>query len=162
MRGLLVVSFIVVFLSGCIPRAERSVAASDLVFGAFPGTETVLRVKRHCSVQLPNGGPRFDLTVGDYIPVYADSRGVFYAVPVPESKRPTRAPEYPPLEWMGMGVYFPNEARPSSPPFFWRQSMDMEWGRISGKKEMPLPPECWQPYGAAMAIVHNGQEVPLR
>jgi len=162
MRALLVVSLIAAFLSACAPISERSVAATDLVFGAIPGTETVLRVKRQCSVELPDGGPRFVLPVGDYIPVYADSRGIFYAEPTPENAKCLNCPPGMRSPYRGWGVYFPIKARSSSPPFFWRQVANTEWGRVRGEKERVLPEQCWQPYGTAMAIVRNGEEVPLR
>jgi hypothetical protein len=162
-REVLAVSFIAACLSGCAPRSERSVAASDLVFGAVPGTETVLRVKTQCSAEPSNGGPRRVVPVGDYLPVYADSDGIFYAAPARENVRCTNCPPGVRLpRFEGWGVYFPINARSSSPPFFWHQVVSTEWGRVRGEKLWALPAQCWQPYGNAMAIVRKGEEVPLR
>ena len=135
-------------LSGCIPRSDRPIAASDLVFGRLPADETVLRVKVPCSTAQPGNdrGPVFDLPVGDYRPITADSDGIFYGgVPMG-----------------GWGIYFPLEVRPNSPPRFWTQVLNLEWGRVRSEKEWVLPERCWKPYGSTMVIVHKGAEIPLR
>ena len=128
------VLLVAAFSSGCVPRAERLVATSDLIFGTVPGTETVLRVKRQCSVDFANLGER-ELPVGDYIPIYADSNGIFYAVPTPKNVKCGNCPPgWTPSPWQGWGIYFPIDARSSSPPLIWRQSEASNGGASSGEK----------------------------
>jgi hypothetical protein len=110
---------------------------------------------------MPNLGRA--LPVGDYIPMYADSGGIFYAVPARKDAICINCPPGMPLSpTEGWGIYFPIDAQSNSPPHLWHQVLNLEWGRVRGEKLTALPEQCWQPYGAAMVIVRNGEEVPLR
>ena len=148
MRLFIVAFFVAAFFSACAPKSDRPLAPSDLVFGKYPAEETVLRLKVPCSTEEPGGRRRFDLPVGDYRPITADSGGVYYHAPAPV------------ISWIG--IYFPFEARASSFPFFWNQVTNLEWGRGGSEKEWILPERCWKPYGTTMAIVHKGVEIPSR
>jgi len=172
------VSFLVAAsLSACAPaRIDRDIEAGDLMFGRFPASETILRVKAPCLFTVSRASPptalnpsgsRSDDTewfipIGDYVSSSADSNGIFYSGPdeaiVPaEYLRPGRGG---PL--MALGIYFPFEVGPRSSPLQWVNAVSMEWGTSRRVKRGALPERCWQPYGTTMAIMHKGTEVPLR
>jgi hypothetical protein len=176
-RQCLVPFLIAASLSSCAPaRMDRGIVSSDLIFGRLPASETVLRVKAPCffalstdfppSLLSPGGARSYDidwfLPVGDFIPTSADSNGIFYTGPeeatVPaEYLRPGRgAPS------LALGIYFPFEAGANSPLLLWSDAVSVEWGTSRRVKGRALPERCWQPYGTAMAIVHNGMEAPSR
>jgi hypothetical protein len=127
-----------------------------MAFGTLPAVETTLRVKVACSVPSVEGWSHV-LPVGDYRPRSADSQGIFYEAP--SSVNYQRGDKILPLNG---GVHLPFEARPGSTLFLWVAMYDVDSKRIVPEKRARLPDKCWQPYGAAMALVHKGVEVPSR
>lgn len=143
-----------VLLLSCAPRTDRPVAPGDLIFGQHPGRETVLRVKAPCPVP-SDIGATYVVPTGDYHPVSADSRGLFYEAPLGVELRHGDQ-----SVWLfGAGVYVPFSMRPDSKLYLWTEAVSLEWGTKWREKRWPLPEQCWRPYGPALAIVHNGVEI---
>ena len=169
----LVAFLIAASLPACAPaRMDRDIESGDLVFGRFSASETILRVKASCLFTVSRASPPTALNpsgsrlsetewvvpVDDFVPTSADSSGIYYTGTYPaEHMRP--GPMTPSVV---TGIYFPFEPGPRSPPFYWVESVSMEWGTSRRVKKQALPERCWQPYGTTMVIIHKGVEVPLR
>lgn len=154
-RLLCAVFLIVVPLSSCTVTSDRPLSSGDRIFGNFPGDETVLRLKVSCALE-PDGVTTYVLPVGDYTPVSADFRGIFYEVPrSAEVRRGDKS------VWIwNLGVHFPFGTQTRSRPMLWMEGVDLERGRPNRVKRWILPESCWQPYGTTLTVVHNGVEVP--
>ena len=107
---------------------------------------------------ISSGGSVYVLSAGDYPPISAYSRGIFYEVPrSAEVRRGDNS------VWISnLGVHFPFGERASSPPMLWVEGVDLERGSPSRVKRWALPQRCWQPYGSTLTVVHSGVEVPSR
>lgn len=154
MRSLLTLCSIVFGLCACAPASDRPVTPGDLVRGKIPASESIVRLKQPCTV-VTEWGVTYILPVGDYKPVSADSKGIFY-----EGDRKVEVPGGGRSVWLsGVGIHFPFSAHASAAPSVWVESVDLEWGSAFRRKAA-LPAQCWRPYGSTMAIVHNGAELP--
>ena len=157
MKQLMTVLLIAGLLSGCaVPPAARPLTPKDMVFGTLPAVETTLRVKVACSVPSVDGWSHV-LPVGDYRPRSADTEGIFYQAPSAVNYQ--RGEKTLPLTG---GVHLPFDARPGSTLSLWVAMYDPGSRKIAPQTRARLPDKCWQPYGAAMALVHKGVEVPSR
>ncbi|OGP82059.1 MAG: hypothetical protein A2Y95_00785 [Deltaproteobacteria bacterium RBG_13_65_10] len=132
-------------LAACA-TGTHPITPSDVI-GGGPAMETSLLVKRECS--LSGGGRVYLLPVGEYHPTQVDSHGVFYAAPsgVTEKRGDTE-------RTIPGGIHFPN----SGGQYYSFLSMWVAlWeGDIS---KLPLPDECWKPYGSTVSLTRNGREL---
>jgi len=150
-----VVFLIAGFLSGCAaPPSSRPLAPTDMILGAYLASESSLRVKVACTVPSVNGWS-FILPIGEYTAKSADSEGVFYEAPTAVSYE-SESKKLP----MTGGVHIPSEVRPGATFSLWVLEAHPSERKIAPNRVRPLPQQCWQPYGSAMALVRNGVEIP--
>jgi len=117
------------------------------VLGGGPAIETTLLVKRECSVSV--AGRVYLLPVGNYRPTQADSHGVFYESPSGVTEKDGGTQRTVPG-----GIHFPN----SGGQYY--SFLSMWIVRSEGDiARLPLPDECWKPYGATVSLTRNGKEM---
>jgi len=122
------------------------ITPSDIL-GGGPALETTLLVRQECSVS--SAGRVFLLPVGDYRPTQADSHGVFYESPtgITEQRGDTQ-------RTVSGGIHFPN----SGGKYYSFLSMWIASSEGDPAK-LPLPDQCWNPYGATVSLTRNGHEI---
>jgi len=132
-------------LAACA-TGTHSITPSDIL-GGGPAIETTLLVKRECSVSM--AGHVYLLPVGEYRPTRADSHGVFYAAPsgVVEKHGDTQ-------RTIPGGIHFPSSA--GQYYSFLSMWVALWEGDIS---KLPLPDECWKPYGSTVSLTRSGREL---
>lgn len=150
----LVVLAVALSVLGCAPSYDHSVSAGDLVYGKYPGNETVLRLKSSCAVPSDDGAA-YMLPAGDYDPVAADSGGLFYEAP---SAVELRQGDHSVL-LSGLGIYLPLRNRGGAPPSLWTEGVSLERGTLRRVRRSPLPNPCWNPDGGTLSVIHKGLEV---